>query len=54
MVINFVTKLVEAKTFKTNIIVIIIKFLYDYILTCFGCPRYIVMNQGTRFITKVI
>jgi hypothetical protein len=39
MVNNFETKLVEAKAFKTNIIAIIVKFLYDYILKYFGCPK---------------
>jgi hypothetical protein len=30
------------------------KFLYDHILTWFGCPLTIVTNQGTHFINDVI
>jgi hypothetical protein len=51
---NYVTKLVEAKALKTNIIVVITKFLYEYILTKFGCPLTLVSNQGIHFINDVI
>jgi hypothetical protein len=42
--INYVTKWVEAKAFKTNIVDITTKFLYDCILTRFGCPLTLVTN----------
>jgi hypothetical protein len=35
---NYATKWVEVKTLKTNIVVIITIFLYECILTRFGCP----------------
>ncbi len=38
----------------TNITVVTTKFLYDHILTRFGCPLTIVTNQGTHFINDVI
>ncbi len=37
VVIDYAVKWVEAKVFRTNIIVIIVIFLYEYILTKFGC-----------------
>jgi hypothetical protein len=48
------TKRVEAKTLKTNIIVVIAKFLCEYILTIFGCPLTIVTNQEVHFINETI
>jgi hypothetical protein len=50
---NHVTKWVEAKTFRTNIVVVTTIFMYD-ILTKFGCPLTIVTNQGVYFINDVI
>jgi hypothetical protein len=48
------TKWLEARTLRTNIIVVIMKFLYDHILAWFGCPLTIVTNQGTHFINDAI
>jgi hypothetical protein len=48
--IDYATKWVEAKAFKTNVVVVIAKFMYEYILTRFGCPLTIVTNQGINFI----
>jgi hypothetical protein len=52
--IDYATKWVEAKALWMNIIVIIAKFLYEYIMTRFGCPLTLVTNQGVRFINEVI
>ncbi len=52
MTTNYVTKWVEARTFHTNIVAIIAKFLYKY--TKFGCPLTIMTNQGTHFINNAI
>jgi hypothetical protein len=41
---SYVTKWVEAKALKTNIAIIIAKFMYEYILTIFGCPLTIVID----------
>jgi len=43
----------EVKALRTNIVVIT-KFIYDHILTWFGCPLIVVINQGTHFINDVI
>jgi len=51
---NYPTKWVEARALHTNIVVVTTKFLYDHILTRFGCPLTIVTNQGTHFINNVI
>ncbi len=42
--IYYATKWVEAKEFKTNIVVIITRFMYEYILTRFRCPLTIVTD----------
>jgi hypothetical protein len=44
--IDYATKWVEAKALKTNIVVVTTRFLYEYILTIFGCPLTIIINQG--------
>jgi hypothetical protein len=41
---NYATKWVEAIALKTNIVVVITKFLYERILTRFRCPLIIVID----------
>jgi hypothetical protein len=43
---NYATKWVDVKALKTNIAALTTKFLYESILTKFGCPLTIVTNQG--------
>jgi hypothetical protein len=38
IVTNYATKWVEVKAFRTNNVVVITKFLCEYILIRFGCP----------------
>jgi hypothetical protein len=52
--IDYATKWVEAKALRTNILVIIAGFLYEYILTRFGCPLTIVTYQGVHLINDII
>jgi hypothetical protein len=42
--IDYITIWVEAKTLRTNIIVVPTIFLYECILTMFGCPLTIIAN----------
>jgi hypothetical protein len=44
VVTNYATKWVEAKALKTNTVVVTTRFLYEYILTKFGCPLTIVID----------
>ncbi len=50
----YATKWVEARALRTNIAIIIANFLYEYILTRFGCPLTIVTNQVVHFINDFI
>jgi hypothetical protein len=52
--IDYVIKLVEARTLKINITTVTTKFLYECILTKFGCHLTIVTNQGLHFINDAI
>jgi hypothetical protein len=54
VVTYYATKWVEAKAFLTNIVVITTRFLYENILTIFGCLLTIVTNQGVHFINDII
>jgi hypothetical protein len=51
---NYVTKWVEVRTLRTNTTIVIEFFLYEYILTRFGCRLTIVTNQGVHFINDAI
>jgi hypothetical protein len=52
--IDYVTKWVEIRVLIINIVIIITIFLYECILTSFGCPLIIVINQGVHFINDAI
>jgi hypothetical protein len=52
--IHYATKWVEARTSRINIAAVIVIFLYECILTRFGCPLIIVTDQGVHFMNDVI
>jgi len=52
--IDYATKWVEARALRINIAIIITKFLYECILTKFGCPLTVIINQGIHFINDAI
>jgi hypothetical protein len=41
---DYATKWVKAKAFKTNIAIVIVRFMYEYFLTKVGCPLTIVID----------
>ncbi len=51
---KYATKWVEIMAFITNTIVIIARFLYEYILAIFGYPLTIVPDQKIHFINDTI
>jgi hypothetical protein len=51
---DYATKWVEAKTLRTNTVIVTTIFLYECILTKFGCPLIIVIDQGVHFINDAI
>jgi hypothetical protein len=51
---NYATKWVEVRALRTNTTIIITKFLYECILTKFGCPLIIVTDHGVHFINDAI
>jgi hypothetical protein len=54
VVIDYAIKWVEAKALKTNFAIVTTKFLFKYIVTKFGCPLTIVIDQGIHSINDTI
>jgi hypothetical protein len=52
--INYATKWVEVRTLRTNTAIVTTNFMYECILTRFGCLLTIIINQGVHFINDVI
>lgn len=51
---DYCTKWVEAKALRDNKASSVAKFLYETILTRYGCPIELVSDQGTHFLNKVV
>jgi hypothetical protein len=52
--IDYATKWVEARTLRINTTIVKEFFLYECILTRFGCPLTIVTDKGVHFINDAI
>ena len=52
--IEYVTKWAEAEPVDTCSSEIAAKFIYENIITRFGCPLTLISDQGTYFINKTI
>ena len=51
---DYVTKWAEAKATKTDNASTVATFLYENIITRFGCPKELVSDRGTHFINSTI
>jgi hypothetical protein len=51
---EYVTKWAEALATKTDDAKTVAEFLYENIITRFGCPKELVSDRGTHFINKTI
>ncbi len=54
VITNYATNWVEVKALKINTVVVTTKFMYECILTRFGCPLTIITYQGVHFIDDAI
>ena len=52
--VEYVTKWAEAEPVDTCSSEIAAKFIYENIITRFGCPLTLISDQGTHFINKTI
>ena len=51
---EYVTKWAEALATKTYDAKIVAKFIYENIITRFGCPKELVSDHGTHFLNDII
>ena len=47
---EYLTKWAEAKAIKTNITAHATTFMYETIISRFGCPKILVSDRGTHFL----
>ena len=52
--VEYVTKWAEAEPVKTCSTEVAAKFIYENIITRFGCPLTLISDQGSHFINKTI
>ena len=52
--IDYLTRWVEATPVMDCTIVTMVKFLFNNIVTWFGCPRILMSDQGSHFINRTV
>lgn len=50
----YCTKWIEAKALRDNKVVFVAIFLYEMIITSFGCPIELISDYGSHFVNAVI
>jgi hypothetical protein len=51
---EYLTIWVESREFKDYSVATIERFIFEDIITRFGCPKILMSDQGTHFIKKTI
>ena len=51
---EYLTKWAEAKAVKTDTAAHAATFMYENIITRFGCPKIVVSDRGTHFLNDLI
>lgn len=54
VVVDYVTKWVEALALPTNDAKVVVGFLKNYIFARFGVPRALINDEGTHFLNKLM
>ena len=52
--IEYLTRWAEAREFKDCSATTVVRFIFDDIITKFGCPKIHMSDQGTHFINKTV
>ena len=53
VVTEYLTKWAEAKAVKTDMAVHVATFMYENIISRFGCPKILVSDRGSHFLNEL-
>lgn len=51
---DFLTKWAEAQLVKDCSVDIVAHFIFEYILSNFGCPKILITDRGSHFLNNII